>query len=189
MRIKFLFDDWSRIIKLLDPPVWNVLPAKIWNYPHITCFQLESDVCMMGWGAVYSSHWVHGQWSPTLQSWHINELEAAALALSFSTFRSYWKSGSCLQFGTDNQALLGALNKRASRNPRIHEVVRFITIWCSTKSICWKAYWIPSRRNILPDHLSRFGSFDFPRVIHRLNKTCDANASSVIVPHFLKKYF
>ena len=182
-KIRFLLADWKFIIKRLRHLQPVPIPPAVWA-PEFEPLEISiySDASKVGWGAVSSPSWTYGKWPLHMRELHITELETAALLLGIASFRRHWNRIFRLRIFVDNQTLQCAINKKSSRNSFLHHLIRALALWAASKRIFFHAFWIPSERNKLADHLSRKGSCGFLQLAKRRHQLLDLNVSPVIVP-------
>ena len=108
----------------------------------------------IGYGAIYSSKWLHGLFPKSWHSFNITFLELYPIVLAVNVWVSLWKNH-CILFFTDNEALTSIINKQSSKVNDIQSLVRCLVLACLQNNILFQAKHISGRKNVLADHMSR----------------------------------
>ena len=85
----------------------------------------------------------------------IHILEMLSLLLCCKVWGKHWK-GRKIQARSDNQCVVIAVNKGASKDPFMQSCIRELFYICSIHAFEIRAVYISSKDNVLPDSLSRF---------------------------------
>ena len=116
---------------------------------------LFSDASLKGFGVVFSGEWAWGPWLGSLSvNHHITVLELYPIVLSVLLWGDSL-SNSCVEFHSDNSAVVDILNKQSSKHPVIMTLVRIFVLKCLQLNIYFRLRHIPGMYNIVPDLLSR----------------------------------
>ena len=124
-------------------------------WQHSDSFHFYSDASKQGFGAVFGSHWLYGQFPQNWQSYDIWILELYALVVAFVTWQSHL-SNQKLTFHCDNLNIVQVLNSCSSPNPIVMVLVRFLVVSAMRANCKFRAVHVPGARNKLSDYLSRF---------------------------------
>ena len=120
----------------------------------------------LGYGAVFGSHWFYGAWSKEWHGLNITLLELYPIVLAVKLWANHF-SNQCIEFHTDNQALVAIINAQSSPQPTIMFLVRDLVLQCLYHNIQFRAVHVPGKENILADLLSRLQVRDFKqRALH-----------------------
>lgn len=125
-----------------------------------TTLCLYTDSSNIGFGGYLGNNWFADQWPETWQSFHITlkELFPIVLAIEFWADRLQNK---CINFFSDNMAVVCLVNKQTSREPNIMCLVRRLVLQCLKYNILFQATHLPGVTNILADKLSRLQIDEF----------------------------
>lgn len=149
---------------------WNgvaLLPAAHWTAPgnqmaHTApVFELSTDACTTGFGAVWGAKWMHGQWSPEQlgaakrkQTISMPYLEMLAIALALSTWGPLLR-GLKITVQCDAQSAVQALQGFTCSDSALMHLIRII-LWLAAKhSFAIRCVHIAGRSNVAADLLSR----------------------------------
>ena len=77
----------------------------------------------------------------------------------------------CICFHCDNEALVYALNKQTSKDPKVIFLLRKLMLMCLKNNIMFKAEHVPGKKNYLSDALSRFQMQRFVHLFPEVDKT------------------
>ena len=123
---------------------------------------LYTDASDLGFGGVFAKRWFSNQWPVSWLQYHITirELFPIVLAIHFWGPRLQNK---CVQFHTDNMALVYVLNKQTSKDPIIMKWVRQLMLLTLKFSIMFQALHIKGIKNIAADQLYRLQIHQFKK--------------------------
>lgn len=115
------------------------------------CF---TDACPQGYGLVYDTHWLYGEFDQVWSEKNICLLEAYPIMLMLHMFgRSL--ANRKLILHSDNKALVFILNKQSTRDSEIMVILRSIVLKAMEYNIIFKAVHVEGVLNTLADPLSR----------------------------------
>ena len=109
-----------------------------------------------GCGAVSlaSHNWFQCAWPPGWQDVNIATKELFPVVVAAAIWGKHW-TGLCVQFQSDNQAVVAALSTRATRSPQIMHLLRCLFFFEAHFGFEHRASYIPGPENRLADALSR----------------------------------
>ena len=119
-------------------------------------YRMETDASgSKGYSAIFQDFWFYGAWNKEWlgQSIELKELYPIWLGLDM------WKevlANHCIQFYTDNEALVYIINQKTSKNKLIMWLLRKIVLICLQFNILFQAFHLSSKSNFQADRLSRF---------------------------------
>lgn len=156
---------WDRFIT-----GWNgvaLLPDSHWlapgnPAPHAApTLELSTDACTTGFGAVWGSKWLHGQWSPVQlalaqrkDTLSMPYLELLAVALALSTW-GHLLSRRKLTIWCDAQTAVHALQGMSCSDPALMHLIRTIYWLAATHHFALRCEHVPGKQNVAADLLSR----------------------------------
>jgi hypothetical protein len=155
-QLHYFLTGWTGTEPILDRD-WHPTEK-----PYLSVATTGGDACQTGFSGVFGSKWFHGKWSPL-------ELEAARREKTLSmpylelltqtiivqTWAHEWK-GKNILLSCDCLAVVNVINNGRSRDIRMSELVRTISLSAMKASCDIKAIWIPGDINEPADSLSRF---------------------------------
>lgn len=109
----------------------------------------------IGFGAVFGSKWLCGNWPPLLAPLHITFKELFPIVLCLEIWGPALKNHKIL-FKTDNAAVAAIINKQSSKDPKIMLLVRRLVLAGLKFNILFRSQHIPGFSNTIPDLISRF---------------------------------
>lgn len=131
----------------------TLLLKQIWNSSDI--FNLYTDSAKScGYAAVFGDHWCAGPWPDNLNH-HITLLELYPIVLALKLW-GYKLQDKCVEFYTDNLAVVYIINNQTSKDNTIMTLVRLLVLRCLKYNILFCAKHIPGKFNVTADLLSRF---------------------------------
>ena len=115
--------------------------------------RLFSDASDEGFGAIYGTAWIQGDWSRWPDKISINYRELFAILAAAETWGQGWK-GKRVVFVTDNEPITKIWDKGSTPSPDIMSLIRplFLTAAKGGYSVSLKH--IPGKNNPVPDALS-----------------------------------
>ena len=131
----------------------SFLLSEFWTSSHQMF--LFTDASKVGYGSFCSQQWFQGRWNKDWQLQPIEVLELYPICLSVEVW-SEKMANRCIQFHTDNAALVPIINKKTSKNKVIMMLVRRLVLHCLKFNILFKAFHISGCKNEISDSLSRF---------------------------------
>ena len=118
---------------------------------------LFSDASLEGWGAHLQDLVASGVWSETDRHLHINLLEMRAVLLALQAFQDRLM-GHRVVLMSDNTTVVSYINKQGGTvSSSLYLLVRQVLTWAESNSVSLVGRFVPGRRNILADQLSRQG--------------------------------
>ena len=116
---------------------------------------LFTDASTEGWGAHWNKSTASGLWSPSEKSLHINVLEMRAVLLALKKFAPQLQ-GQKLGLMSDNSSVVAYLNKQGgTKSADLCKATREVLQLAEFHAISLRANYIPGKKNILADSLSR----------------------------------
>ena len=124
--------------------------------------ELETDACLLGYGARYGNLWFNGRWTDTdLSLAHRAErtsmpyLELTALVYAASTWGHMW-TGRKITFHCDCNPVVQALTNHTSNLPETQQMERTLIHLAATHNFDYRVKHIAGTDNRIADSLSRF---------------------------------
>ena len=118
---------------------------------------LFSDASRTGWGAHLEELLVSGVWSEEDTHLHINLLELKAAFFGLQEFQ-YRLVGHSVVLMSDNTTVVAYVNKQGGTvSLPLHQLTAQVLEWAESHSIGLSARYIPGKRNVVADGLSRQG--------------------------------
>ena len=118
---------------------------------------LFSDASLDGWGAHLQELVASGVWTETDQGLHINLLEMRAVLLALQAFQDRLM-GHRVVLMSDNTTVVSYINKQGGTvSSSLYLLVRQVLTWAEFNSVSIVGRFVPGRRNVLADQLSRQG--------------------------------
>lgn len=132
----------------------SVLLLDRWDREQIYKFETDASGSK-GYSAIFQNQWFYGAWNKEWlsQSIELKELYPIWLGLDM------WKdvlANRCVQFFTDNEALVFIINQKTSKNKLIMWLLRKMVLICLQFNILFHAVHLSSKSNFQADRLSRF---------------------------------
>ncbi len=116
---------------------------------------ITKDASMTGWGAVFESRPVRGEWTGEFLSWHINCLELRAVFLALIHFLPVLGKHHVI-VRTDNLAVVSHINCQGGSHSRtLDRLARRLLLWSQDKLLSLRAVHVPGVLNLVADFLSR----------------------------------
>lgn len=112
----------------------------------------------LGCGCYFKGHWSVFPWPIDWDNnafTDITYLELVPICLAFSIWGQVFKNDKII-LRSDNEALVGILNKKSSKNHRVMHLLRFLILLTLENNIQIKAVHIRGKRNTICDSISRF---------------------------------
>ena len=117
--------------------------------------QLFSDASTQGWGAHLLHLRASGLWSPQETMLHINLLEMKAVHLGLQSFLEFCQGQTVLVM-SDNSTVVSHIQRQGgTRSWTLCSQTLRLLQWCQAHDISLRSRFIPGRRNVLADQLSR----------------------------------
>uniref|UniRef100_A0A1Y1M5T5 Reverse transcriptase domain-containing protein n=1 Tax=Photinus pyralis TaxID=7054 RepID=A0A1Y1M5T5_PHOPY len=119
------------------------------------CMEVFSDASNTGWGGYCNGERIHGFWTESEKTYHINYLELKAVYLVLKHFAK--NASDCnILFRVDNTTAMAYINKMGSvQHQSLNKLSRIIWQWCEGKNIYLYASYIKSKDNFEADAQSR----------------------------------
>lgn len=136
---------------------------------------LYSDASKLGFGGVYGTSWIQGEWPEHWKKYHISVLEMYPVVALIYTFGVKLKNSE-IRYFCDNSAVVEVLNKQSSKDSRIMFLVRMLVLKLLEFNIKIYACHIPGKNNILSDKISRF------QVSSKLLSRYNMSVNPVLIP-------
>lgn len=108
----------------------------------------------LGYGAVFGSHWLYGQWPSNWLGRNIIVLEMFPIVISLSIWASEL-ANKCVLFHTDNLGLVDVINKKTTKDNKLIVLLRELVLQCLKHNILFRAVHVPGVLNVKADALSR----------------------------------
>lgn len=116
---------------------------------------LFTDASTEGWGAHWNKSTASGLWSSSEKALHINVLEMRAVLLALKKFAPQLQ-GQKLGLMSDNSSVVAYLNKQGgTKSADLCKATREVLQLAEFHAISLRANYIPGKKNILADSLSR----------------------------------
>jgi hypothetical protein len=120
--------------------------------PHIV---ITTDASKKGWGAVYNTQSIGGQWTHSEAVFHINYLEMLAVFLALKSFCRDMNDMH-IRIRSDNTTTVAYLNEMGGMVSDLCDVLaRQIWEWCIARGLWLSAAHLPGKDNIEADTASR----------------------------------
>ena len=117
--------------------------------------QLFSDASRRGWGAHLQELVASGVWTDDERNLHINLLELRAVLLALLAFQDRLM-GHRVALMSDNTTVVAYVNKQGGTvSSSLYLLVRQVLTWAESHSVVLVGRYVPGRRNVLADQLSR----------------------------------
>jgi len=119
--------------------------------------QIATDASDFAWGASVSqpSLMARGFWDQSEVELHINIKELLAVERAIDYFHRPLQGQSAVSMLIDSQVIVSILRRKASRSPRLMQVLRRILPRMAALGVELQPTWIPSKENSQADMLSR----------------------------------
>ena len=108
----------------------------------------------IGYGAVFNTHWFHGEWPSHLMHYQITFKELFPIVLAVEIWGSHLRN-KCITLHSDNFAVVHIINKQSSKDSDIMILVRRFVLACMRFNLLVRGAHIPGVLYTLPDLLSR----------------------------------
>lgn len=146
-------------VALLSDPHWAAPGAAVpQNAPESELF---TDACNTGFGAVWDSKWLHGQWSEQQlttamrgERLSMPYLELLAVTIALCTW-GHLLRGRRITVRSDSQTVVYALRNASSGDPSIMHLVRTILFLAATQQFAFRCVHVSGKTNTAADALSR----------------------------------
>ena len=155
--------DWNGVEFLQDDPV---------SSRDISLFTDASD---LGFGCVFGNEWTYGRWPAEWLAQPIFVREFFGIWVAVRTWGYLWVNKQIL-IHTDNMAAKDIWEKGTAKNKVIMLIVRVMFMYAARNNINILLKYIPGKKNVLADLLSRLQVTEF------LHLHPNANAVPTIVP-------
>jgi len=116
---------------------------------------LYTDASNLGLGGVFGNKWFAERWPVNWLQYHITIRELFPIVLAIHLWGRNLQN-KCVQFHTDNMAVVYIINKQTSKDPTIMKFVRQFVLLILKYNIMFKALHIEGAKNKAADQLSRF---------------------------------
>ncbi len=141
---------WLTFLRSFNGKV--VFPEKLWNTSETLCCYTDSS--LKGYGLVFGSHWIHGEFPEAWSKQNILALEAYPVMLLFDIFGPQLSNKRIIMH-IDNSALVNIVNKQTPTHSTTMIFVRHFVLKAMQFNILFKAEWVSTKDNNLADPLSR----------------------------------
>ena len=115
---------------------------------------LYTDASDLGFGGVFAKRWFSDQCPVSWLQYHITIRELFPIVVAIHLWGPRLQN-KCVQFHTDNMALVYIINKQTSKDPTIMKWVRQLALLTLKYIIMFQALHIKGIKNIAADQLSR----------------------------------
>ena len=115
-----------------------------------------TDACNAGSGSILGSDWFYCNWTldwPAANRLHINYKELLAIVIAATCWAPYWQ-GKRLYILSNNQAMVGMLNRGTARRPLVMHALRWLFWLSATHGFHLTGRYIPRATNIAADSAS-----------------------------------
>ncbi|KAK3090799.1 hypothetical protein FSP39_014735 [Pinctada imbricata] len=150
--------------------IWNTSPK----------LNLYTDASNVGFGGTFQHNWFYGPWPNSWTSQHITVKELFPIVIALELF-SEQMCNQCIEFFSDNEAVVFIINKQTSKQPTLMKLVRRLVTTALRYNILFKASHIPGVTNISSDHLSRLQIPQFQQLNPNMSKQ-----PTPVPPHLLE---
>ena len=116
---------------------------------------LYTDASNQGFGGIYGTQWIQGEWNPVWRQLNIAVRELYPILAVVGIFGHLWRNHTII-LNCDNQAIVASINKQSARNATIMKLLRPLILALMLHNIKFTAVYIKSKDNIMADALSRF---------------------------------
>lgn len=123
---------------------------------------LYTDASNIGFGCVLGTQWFAQIWDGQWLSYHITVRELYPLIIAVELWGSQLKN-KCVNFHSDNLAVVHIINKQSSKDKTIMQLVRKFVLLTLKYNILFKCSHIAGIKNIAADYLSRLQIAKFKR--------------------------
>lgn len=131
---------------------------------------LYTDSSNLGLGGVFGIKWFTERWPVNLLQYHITIRELFPIVLAIHLWGRNLQN-KCVQFHTDNMAVVHIINKQTSKDPTIMKFVRQFVLPILKYNIIFKALHIKGAKNKAADQLSRLQIHQFRKDFPFMNST------------------
>ena len=108
-----------------------------------------------GYGAIFGTHWICGDFPPEWQSFNITFLELFPIVIAVHLWGSQM-TNKCILFFTDNEALVSIINQQTCKHKLVMILIRDLVLTSLRYNILFRARHIPGLNNTRADYISRF---------------------------------
>ena len=136
--------------------------------------KLFSDASDLGFGAIYGSAWIQGDWSSWSREISINYRELFAILAAAETWGQDWK-GKRIVFVTDNEPITKIWDKGSTPSPDIMSLIRPLFLAAARGGYSVSLKHIAGVNNPVADALSRFQEETF----RELHPDADDNPTAI----------
>ena len=133
----------------------------------------------LGYGAVFGSHWLYGQWPSNWLGRNIIVLEMFPIVISLSIWASEL-ANKCVLFHTDNLGLVDVINKKTTKDNKLIVLLRELVLQCLKHNILFRAVHVPGVLNVKADALSRLQVTKFKSLGQGMD-----HEQTLVPPHLL----
>lgn len=131
---------------------------------------LYTDSSNLGLGGVFGIKWFTERWPVNLLQYHITIRELFPIVLAIHLWGRNLQN-KCVQFHTDNMAVVHIINKQTSKDPTIMKFVRQFVLPILKYNIIFKALHIKGAKNKAADQISRLHIHQFRKDFPFMNST------------------
>ncbi|KAK3089099.1 hypothetical protein FSP39_000774 [Pinctada imbricata] len=143
-----------------------ILEDKWYTSSHLN---LHTDASNIGFGGTFQTQWFYGSWNYEWTDLHITVKELFPIVLALELY-SHIIENNCIEFFSDNMAVVHIINKQTSKDPVIMKLVRRLVITALKHNILFKATHIPGTTNIASDKLARLQIKEFRDRFPQMNQ-------------------
>ena len=131
----------------------NILLEQRWVTSESLHFFTDS-AGSVGYGALFMTHWFHGEWPQDWLSFSITWKELFPIVVALEMWGLTLRNN-CITLHTDNYAAVYILNRQTSKDQHIMHLVRRFVLCCMKYNLLIKAVHLPGKQNLLTDLISR----------------------------------
>lgn len=129
-----------------------------WETSETLC--MYTDASDLGFGGTFKTKWFFGEWPQEWGQFHITVRELLPIVITLELWASDLRN-SCINFYSDNIAVVYIINKQTSADPIIMKLMRRFIVNTLKYNILFKATHIPGVLNVAADRLSRLQVREF----------------------------
>ncbi|KAK3102095.1 hypothetical protein FSP39_008693 [Pinctada imbricata] len=140
---------------------------------------MYTDASNIGFGGTFQNCWFYGFWTKEWDDKHITIKELFPIVLALDLYAESLKN-QCIEFFSDNIAVVYIINSQTSKNPTLMKLVRRLVLTALKYNILFKASHIPGVQNVASDKLSRSQIADFKELFPEMSAQ-----PTIVPPHML----
>jgi hypothetical protein len=151
---------WAEFLPEWDQRSLIPIPQKILS----SDIKLFTDASDQGYGAIYGSAWIQGDWGEDKDAHSIDFRELFSIVAAVMTWGHKW-SGKRIVFITDNKPITQVWNSGSSPSTELMSLVRPLFLFAAKHGFSIAFKFIFGSKNLIADALSRF-QMDVFRSLH-----------------------